>query len=296
MKYLNLDGVSKLWEKSVAKFALKSHTHPVATTSDDGFMSKSDKLKLNRLENTDYPLPITKGGTGAGTLSEATLNLMSRGTVTDANEVKDIGYYTTDTSTTNLPVVESYGILTVVRVGYAEESSWIIQYWSSTVDNKTQVYMRKNINNQGFKDWYQIQGNDEPVSLANGGTGGTKLEDAQKNLLDGTYPAEGTDLSKFAPGIYCLPNDSNTIANVPATSWSPLAFVFGHQNNDTAADGSPTGGYFQGYLDWEGELWLRRRKWDGWGEWMKYYSTKNIIYSSTQPSNPSTGTIWLKPI
>lgn len=135
-----------------------------------------------------------------------------------------------------------------------------------------------------------------PISIAQGGTGGTKLEEAQKAILDETYPAEGTDLSKFAPGIYCLPNDSNTIANVPAVSSSPLAFVFGHQNNDTAADGSPTGAYFQGYLDWEGELWLRRRKWDDWGDWMKYYSTKNIIYSSTQPSNVSAGTIWLKPV
>ena len=145
-----------------------------------------------------------------------------------------------------------------------------------------------------------------------------------------------------------------------------MAFVFGHQNNDTAADGSPTGAYFQGYLDWEGELWLRRRKWDGWGNWLQIissnggeinggtltvsktsgfnysgieegttdafrnvwfsdtgakgkpcyhsgllynpgtrdlavdghsvYHTGNIIYSSTQPSNASTGTIWLKPV
>lgn len=55
MKYLNLDGVSKLWEKSVAKFALKSHIHPVATASDNGFLSKYDKLKLDHLENTNYP-------------------------------------------------------------------------------------------------------------------------------------------------------------------------------------------------------------------------------------------------
>lgn len=135
-----------------------------------------------------------------------------------------------------------------------------------------------------------------PIPMTKGGTGATKLEDVQKNILDGTYPAYGTDLSKLAPGIYGLPNDSNNVINAPVASWSPLAFVFGHQNNDIAADGSPTGGYFQGYLEWEGELWLRRRKWDGWGEWMKYYSTKNIIYSSTQPSNASTGTIWLKPV
>lgn len=135
-----------------------------------------------------------------------------------------------------------------------------------------------------------------PIPMTKGGTGATKLEDVQKNILDGTYPADGTDISKLAPGIYGLPNDSNNVINAPVASWSPLAFVFGHQNNDTAADGSPSGTYFQGYIEWEGELWLRRRKWDGWGEWMKYYSTKNIIYSSTQPSNASTGTIWLKPV
>ena len=305
------------------------------------------------------------GAISVGTSTRATTaeNILADkgGVASDANTCLAVGVYATNTNTTNLPF-STYGTLTV----YKSAQNWIIQIWTSSNSAESSMYMRKNINGEGFGSWYKLLGSDSPVSIAQGGTGATRLEDVQKNIFDGTYPAEGTDLSKFAPGIYCLPNDSNTIANAPAVSWSPLAFVFGHQNNDTAADGSPSGGYFQGYLNWEGELWLRRRKWDGWGDWLQIissnggeinggaltisktsgfnysgieegtnnafrnvwfsdagakgkpcyhnglqynpgiqdlsvgghsvYHTGNIIYSSTQPSNASTGTIWLKPV
>ena len=239
---------------------------------------------------------LTVNGTiSVGTSTRATTaeNILADkgGVASDADACLTVGVYATNTNTTNLPF-STYGTLTV----YKSSQNWIIQIWTSSNSAESSMYMRKNINGEGFGSWHKLLGSDSPVSIAQGGTGATRLEDVQKNIFDGTYPPEGTDLSKFAPGIYCLPNDSNTIANVPAVSWSPMGFGFGHQNNDTAADGSPTGAYFQGYLNWEGELWLRRRKWDGWGDWMKYYSTKNIIYSSTQPSNASTGTIWLKPV
>lgn len=252
----------------------------------------------------DY-LPLT-GGTLTGNLTvngAISVNTANRaataeniladkgGVASDANTCLAVGVYATNTNTTNLPFA-TYGTLTV----YKSAQNWIIQIWTSSTSAESSMYVRKNINGEGFGSWYKLLGSDSPVSMAQGGTGATRLEDAQKNIFDGSYPPEGTDFSKFTPGIYCLPNDSNTIANVPEVSWSPMGFGFGHQNNDTAADGSPTGAYFQGYLNWEGELWLRRRKWDGWGEWLKYYSTKNIIYSSTQPSNASTGTIWLKPV
>lgn len=239
---------------------------------------------------------LTVNGTisvGASTRATTAENILAdkNGVISNADNCLTVGVYATNTSTTNLPFA-TYGTLTV----YKSAQNWIIQTWTSSTDTETSMYMRKNINGAGFGSWFKLLGSDSPVSIAQGGTGGTKLEEAQKNILDGTYPGEGIDLSTLAPGIYALPNDSNTVTNVPAGTWSPLTFVFGHQNNDTATDGSPTGGYFQGYLEWEGELWLRRRKWDNWGEWMKYYSTKNIIYSSTQPSDASTGTIWLKPV
>lgn len=252
----------------------------------------------------DY-LPLT-GGTLTGNLTvngAISVNTANRaataeniladkgGVASDANACLTVGVYATNTSTTNLPF-STYGTLTV----YKSAQNWIIQIWTSSNSTESSMYMRKNINGEGFGSWHKLLGSDSPVSMAQGGTGATRLEDVQKNIFDGSYPPEGTDLSKFTPGIYCLPNDSNTIANVPEVSWSPMGFGFGHQNNDTAEDGSPTGVYFQGYLNWEGELWLRRRKWSVWGDWMKYYSTKNIIYSSTQPSNASTGTIWLKPV
>ena len=252
----------------------------------------------------DY-LPLT-GGTLTGNLTvngAISVNTANRattaeniladknGVISNADTCLTVGVYATNTSTTNIPFA-TYGTLTV----YKSAQNWIIQIWTSSTNTETAMYMRKNINGAGFGSWFKLLGSDAPVSIAQGGTGGTKLEEVQKNILDGTYPADGVNISGLAPGIYGLPNNTTTAMNAPVGSWAPIAFVFGHQNNDTATDGSPSGSYFQGFLEWEGELWLRRRKWDGWGDWMKYYSTKNIIYSSTQPSNASTGTIWLKPV
>lgn len=278
---------------------------PAPSAGDQGKFLRGDGTWATASTSGGNYLPLTGGTltgnlTVNGTISVNTANRAAtaeniladaNGVISDADTCLTVGVYATNTSTTNIPFA-TYGTLTV----YKSAQNWIIQVWTSSTNTETSMYMRKNINGAGFGSWFKLLGNDSPVSLEQGGTGGTKLEEAQRAIFDGTYPGEGTDLSKLAPGIYSLPNDSNTVTNVPVGTWSPLAFVFGHQNNGTATDGSPTGGYFQGYLEWEGELWLRRRKWDGWGDWMKYYSTKNIIYSSTQPSNASTGTIWLKPV
>lgn len=311
------DVIDALGYTPVNQADLGDFTGASATQAGDNGLvpapSMGDQSKFLRGDGTwatvstsggDY-LPLT-GGTLTGNLTvngAISVNTANRaataeniladkgGVAGDANTCLAVGVYATNTNTTNLPF-STYGTLTV----YKSAQNWIIQIWTSSTSTESSMYMRKNINGEGFGSWHKLLGSDSPVSMAQGGTGATRLEDAQKNIFDGSYPPEGTDFSKFTPGIYCLPNDSNTIANVPEVSWSPMGFGFGHQNNDTAADGSPTGAYFQGYLNWEGELWLRRRKWDGWGEWLKYYSTKNIIYSSTQPSNASTGTIWLKPV
>jgi len=473
MKYLNLDGVSKLWEKSVAKFALKSHTHPVATTSDNGFISKYDKLKLDILENTNYPhdnllydtnyyapsqtdsagiyeryisttagvdssensqllyshlmgvkvtlsiearntsessglttipvaddrlppspsimgarlavyqtgndtpiytldVPITtedalqltsdyKRFYATGTLPDAQidkirvyygincktttagilavrrpkLELGSQGTewVQDNWGLIDAGAKKVnksgDTMTGNLniqstyypslkllPTNKTYGQKNSVFEGsYVGETSMSV--WDTTdgqnrrmlvlrganylntagtytMDDALQLRVAVNNNWTGYRVFHE--GITTPIPIANGGTGSTTLEGAQSTLLDCVYTAEGVDISSLTPGIYCLPNNTTTDMHAPVNTWSPLAFVLGHQGSTTGSDGYPTGSYFQGFINWDGELWLRRRKWDGWGDWMKTYSTKNIIYSSTEPSNPETGTIWLKPV
>ena len=213
-------------------------------------------------------LPIANGGTEKGTRAEAIENLISAGYTSDANTALSVGSYSTDVETTNIPF-QTYGTLFT----YKPNQDWIVQIWASTNSTETCLYLRKKTNSDGFGSWFKILGNDIVLTIAQGGTGATKLEDVQKNILDGTFPANGTDISKLAPGIYGLPNDSNNVINAPVASWSPLAFVFGHQNNDTAADGSPSGTYFQGYIEWDGDLWIRRRKWDGWGDWKKIFSS-----------------------
>ena len=64
--------------------------------------------------------------------------------------------------------------------------------------------------------------------------------------------------------------------NAPLDAWSPLSVVLGHRDSSNGDDGYPTGAYFQMFVDWDGNLWLRRRKWNAWGNWIKYYNSNNI--------------------
>lgn len=213
-------------------------------------------------------LPIANGGTGKGARTEAIENLIFAGYTSDANNSLSVGTYTTDEQTTNIPF-QTWGTLFT----YKPNQSWIVQIWTSTNSAETCLYMRKKTNNDGFGNWFKIFGNDAVLTMAQGGTGATKLEDVQKNLLDGTYPADGTDISGLSPGIYSLPNNTTTAMNAPVDSWSPISAVFGHQDTFNGSDGYPTGGYFQLFLEWDGDLWIRRRKWDAWGDWKKIFSS-----------------------
>lgn len=203
-------------------------------------------------EGITTPIPIANGGTGAGSPPEAMLNLMTHSIIADANEAKNIGYYSTDTSTTNLPISGSYGILTVVRVGYADDSSWILQYWSSTNGNNTQIYMRKNINNQGFGEWYQI------ISSDGGEINKGTLTVSQISGFNYSGMEEGT-----SPVSRCVWFSDASTTGKPCYS-SSLQYNPGTHNLTVGGN--------------------------------SVYHTGNIIYSSTQPSNPYTGVIWLKPV
>lgn len=216
-------------------------------------------------------LPIANGGTAKGTRAEAIENLISGGYITDAETALSVGTYSTNPQTANLPFA-TYGTLFT----YKPDQNWIVQIWTSTNSAETCLYIRKNTNGDGFGSWFKVFGNDMVLTMAQGGTGATNLEDVQKNFLDGTYPAEGTDISALAPGVYCLPNNTTTAMNAPLDAWSPLSVVLGHRDSSNGDDGYPTGAYFQMFVDWDGNLWLRRRKWNAWGNWIKYYNSNNI--------------------
>lgn len=47
MSFLDVNGLSYFYTKIKSKFALATHTHDAATTSKNGFMSTTDKSKLN---------------------------------------------------------------------------------------------------------------------------------------------------------------------------------------------------------------------------------------------------------
>ena len=152
-------------------------------------------------------LPISKGGTGATTRKTALENLVFGGYITDANTILSVGTYSTNNQTINLPF-QTYGTLFT----YKPDQNWIVQIWTSTNSAETCLYMRKNTNSDGFGNWFKVFGEDNVITVAQGGTGANNASNALANLGGttkiGAYQflqlPSGTDLSSLAlsEGLY----------------------------------------------------------------------------------------------
>lgn len=69
MAFVDLNGLNYFYSKLKSIFALSSHSHSTATTSASGFMSKSDKSKLNGIAT----------GATKNTITQTTITLSSSG-------------------------------------------------------------------------------------------------------------------------------------------------------------------------------------------------------------------------
>jgi hypothetical protein len=72
MAFVDLNGLNYFYTKLKSKFALSSHSHSVATTSANGFMSSTDKTKLNGVATgatknnvTQTTVTLTSSGWGS---------------------------------------------------------------------------------------------------------------------------------------------------------------------------------------------------------------------------------------
>lgn len=211
-------------------------------------------------------LPISKGGTGATTRKTALENLVFGGYITDANIALSVGTYSTNDQTINLPF-QTYGTLFT----YKPDQNWIVQIWTSTNSTETCLYMRKNTNSDGFGNWFKVFGEDNVITVAQGGTGANNASDAQTNLLPNRFLAETDNILALAPGFYTGPNNATTSANYPKAMWAPLVMIWGdRQPNVIAEDGYPCGGWAITLIEYGCEaIWIRRRNWNNWSAWKK---------------------------
>lgn len=211
-------------------------------------------------------LPISKGGTGATTRKTALENLVFGGYITDANTILSVGTYSTNNQTINLPF-QTYGTLFT----YKPDQNWIVQIWTSTNSAETCLYMRKNTNGDGFGSWFKVFGEDNVITVAQGGTGANNASDAQTNLLPNRFLAETDNILALAPGFYTGPNNATTSANYPKAMWAPLVMIWGdRQPNNIAEDGYPCGGWAITLIEYGCEaIWIRRRNWNNWSAWKK---------------------------
>lgn len=91
MAFLDLNGLNYFFTKLKSVFALASHSHSAATTSVSGFMSKSDKTKLNGIAT----------GATKNTITQTTATLSSSGWGNNKQTVTVNGV-----TTSNLVLVE----------------------------------------------------------------------------------------------------------------------------------------------------------------------------------------------
>lgn len=75
MAFLDLNGLNYFYTKLKSNFALATHTHSAATTSANGFMSSSDKTKLNGIatgatKNTITQVTVTLTSSGWGSKTQ----------------------------------------------------------------------------------------------------------------------------------------------------------------------------------------------------------------------------------
>lgn len=225
-------------------------------------------------------LPIANGGTGKGTRTEAIENLVSGGYITDANIALSVGTYSTNDQTTNLPF-QTYGTLFT----YKPDQNWIVQIWTSTNSAETCLYMRKNTNSDGFGSWFKVFGEDNVITVAQGGTGANNASDALTNLGGttkiGAYQflqlPSGTDLSSLAlsEGLYWYEGVATTEKGFPYADESPrwLIEIKGFYWNASAGNGYRVITLYDFGRD---KIWIRRNWWGGWGEWKSIYDTHNI--------------------
>ena len=275
------------WLPTIAEIggAARIHTHTfddisgVATIAHGGTGASTSAEARANLEITPANigaepiitnLPISKGGTGATTRKTALENLVFGGYITDANTVLSVGTYSTNNQTINLPF-QTYGTLFT----YKPDQNWIVQIWTSTNSAETCLYMRKNTNGDGFGSWFKVFGEDNVITVAQGGTGANNASDAQTNLLPNRFLTETDNILALAPGFYTGPNNATTSANYPKAMWAPLVMIWGNRHpNVIAEDGYPCGGWTIILIEYECEaIWIRRRNWNIWSAWKKITTT-----------------------
>ena len=266
---------------------------------------KDGTFWCNALE-MDTALSVANGGTGACTRAEAVKNLtVPDGVITNADNHLDIGFYTTVEQTTNLPH-STWGVLST----YKPSQELVIQTWTSTDKAKGDLYMRKNINGEGFSNWFQVMTEDNTISISHGGTGATTASGALANLAQVSANPRScyiTYASLEEAGIVAAASTTEEVGLAMADNTSVM-FVHNTDNTIKLTDAPFNYGYIQlgrGYnqryiYGWaygtDGRVWSFSRHDSYAGKWRLVYNEKSVIYSSSEPSSPYVGAIWLKPV
>ena len=147
---------------------------------------------------------------------------------------------------------------------------------------------------------YQILTNKDVVSIPQGGTGvGTipALMTVVNNSYNVNMIANTINLFTLAPGIYHCEDTTSTDCNYPIAEKRATIEIFGQYRPNTAAADGCCNGYWTIRVTYpSGKQFMNHRGWDKWSGWKVVYNSASIVCSDTEPTNPFTGQIWLKPI
>lgn len=205
---------------------------------------------------TSGTLPIERGGTGGTTAKAATYNLFQ-----DINDTTETAI--TDTSkfmfAYSSPSVDNGGVL-------IKEATTVRDYVLGNVTSTELGYL------SGVTSAIQTQLNNR-LNLSTAGA---------------TIPAN-SDLNDYAdPGVYtAVAATTSTLDNCPFTSGGVKLIVMNHYTTNRKCQFL--------YHATSTQVYYRVYNGSSWYSWV-HLDNPGIVYSSSQPTNPTSGNIWLKPV
>lgn len=210
-QYPSLSYLEFLENSLISAINNKIQDSATATTST----WSSDKINTqlgNKLDTSDFTLsnitgtlPITKGGTGATTRSDAFKNLSfenytcttfssDNSYYTDLDDLKSAGNYYVKADDNTHSIMQNFSVvngwLTVLPSASTQVKQILYRYGSVAGNNDHQIYVRTYFST-GWTEWARVYTTKDIIPIANGGTGtGTTpsmLVDLNSTTADNPY-------------------------------------------------------------------------------------------------------------
>lgn len=250
---------------------------------------------------TKSPVTIAQGGTGATDAATACKNLGAATVLTgteipsnaNLNNYTTPGTYRSPSGTVSATLSNAPYTTTgfKLEVFNTTSSSQIIQEIKCNAGS-ARTYRRQASSSNGvwtFNNWYKVmQSTNDALAIGDGGTGATTAADARVNLgavasTNGSVDTTLSIQSASYPALYFKDSDDEKVKAAVLGTMSTNRVYIRSYATDT--------NYYENYYMPKASTGLTANV-DTYFIW----TNKQMKYSSSQPTNPTSGDIWFKPV